>query len=84
MPDSLLIRKRVCYILFNFGESFYTVGFFDQNTVTASGEEIYSLMTAGMTRSIGPGWEISLTLPARYWYLRGFSLEALQKHVAFA
>ncbi|KAL5040855.1 hypothetical protein BDW71DRAFT_212703 [Aspergillus fruticulosus] len=30
-----------------------------------------------------PGWEISLTLPASYWYLRGFSLENLQKHITY-
>ncbi|KAJ9481815.1 hypothetical protein VN97_g11646 [Penicillium thymicola] len=30
-----------------------------------------------------PGWEISLTLPASYWYLRGFDLEGLQKHINY-
>ncbi|KAL4805719.1 hypothetical protein BDV18DRAFT_160604 [Aspergillus unguis] len=30
-----------------------------------------------------PGWEITLTLPASYWYLRGFDLENLQKYVDY-
>jgi chitinase len=30
-----------------------------------------------------PGWEISLTLPTSYWYLRGFDLEWMQKYVDY-
>lgn len=28
-----------------------------------------------------PGWELTLTLPSSYWYLRGFSLAKLEKYV---
>lgn len=30
-----------------------------------------------------PGWEISVTLPTSYWYLRGFDLERMQKYVDY-
>ncbi|KAJ5224936.1 hypothetical protein N7468_006161 [Penicillium chermesinum] len=30
-----------------------------------------------------PGWEISITLPASYWYLRGFDVEQLQKYISY-
>ncbi|OQD79993.1 hypothetical protein PENANT_c040G10948 [Penicillium antarcticum] len=29
------------------------------------------------------GWEISVTVPASYWYLRGFNLEEIQKHISY-
>ncbi|KAF7176523.1 hypothetical protein CNMCM7691_002841 [Aspergillus felis] len=28
-----------------------------------------------------PGWQLTITLPASYWYLRGFNLNSLEKHV---
>ena len=31
----------------------------------------------------GAGWEISVTLPTSYWYLRGFSLENMQKQIDY-
>jgi chitinase len=30
-----------------------------------------------------PGWEISVTLPTSYWYLRGFDMERMQKYVDY-
>ncbi|KAL6228777.1 hypothetical protein BDW75DRAFT_131550 [Aspergillus navahoensis] len=30
-----------------------------------------------------PGWEISVTLPTSYWYLRGFDLERMEKYVDY-
>lgn len=30
-----------------------------------------------------PGWEISMTLPSSYWYLRGFDIKALQEYVTY-
>jgi chitinase len=30
---------------------------------------------------VDPGWEVTLTLPASYWYLRGFSIENLERYV---
>lgn len=29
------------------------------------------------------GWELSLTLPSSYWYLRGFNVKAIEKYVDF-
>ncbi|EHL01782.1 putative endochitinase [Glarea lozoyensis 74030] len=31
--------------------------------------------------SIDPGWELTMTLPASYWYLRGFNVKGLVKYV---
>lgn len=28
-----------------------------------------------------PGWQLTITLPASYWYLRGFNLYSLEKYV---
>jgi len=28
-----------------------------------------------------PGWQVTLTLPSSYWYLRGFDLNGMQKYV---
>ncbi|RLL93598.1 hypothetical protein CFD26_101115 [Aspergillus turcosus] len=28
-----------------------------------------------------PGWQLTITLPASYWYLRGFNLNSLEKYV---
>lgn len=28
-----------------------------------------------------PGWQLTVTLPSSYWYLRGFDVRALEKHV---
>lgn len=30
---------------------------------------------------VDPGWELTITLPSSYWYLRGFNIEILQKDV---
>lgn len=30
-----------------------------------------------------PGWEITMTLPASYWYLRGFDVKSLQEYVTY-
>ncbi len=30
-----------------------------------------------------PGWEITITIPTSYWYLRGFDLGGLQKYVSW-
>jgi GH18 family chitinase len=31
--------------------------------------------------SYNPGWQLTLTLPARYWYLKNFDIKRLKKHV---
>lgn len=31
----------------------------------------------------GSGWEISMAIPSSYWYLRGFNLPSLQKHIDY-
>ncbi|KAI0439807.1 hypothetical protein F4803DRAFT_568057 [Xylaria telfairii] len=31
--------------------------------------------------SYDPGWEITMTLPSSYWYLRGFKIKTLEDHV---
>jgi chitinase len=30
-----------------------------------------------------PGWEVTITIPTSYWYLRGFDLANLQKYVSW-
>jgi GH18 family chitinase len=30
-----------------------------------------------------PDWELTLTLPASYWYLRGFNLPSLERYVDY-
>ncbi|KAL2116052.1 hypothetical protein VTJ04DRAFT_10307 [Mycothermus thermophilus] len=46
----------------------------------------FVLLVAEMRRAFDredPGWTITLTLPTSYWYLRGFDLQGLQKHVSW-
>ena len=31
--------------------------------------------------SYDPGWQLTLTLPASYWYLKGFDIKRLEEHV---
>jgi GH18 family chitinase len=31
--------------------------------------------------SYDPGWQITLTLPASYWYLKNFDIKRLEKHI---
>ncbi|RMY34078.1 hypothetical protein D0866_05494 [Hortaea werneckii] len=30
-----------------------------------------------------PGWEVTITIPTSYWYMRGFDLPGLQKYVSY-
>jgi GH18 family chitinase len=30
-----------------------------------------------------PGWEVTITIPTSYWYLRGFDLANLQRYVSY-
>ncbi|KAM3447483.1 hypothetical protein MY3296_008663 [Beauveria thailandica] len=34
-----------------------------------------------MFDSVDPGWQITLTLPSSYWYMRGFDIKRLEKYV---
>jgi len=31
--------------------------------------------------SVDPGWEVTMTLPSSYWYLRGFNIKNLERYV---
>lgn len=31
--------------------------------------------------SYDPGWQVTMTLPTSYWYLRGFNIKNLEKYV---
>jgi len=31
--------------------------------------------------SVDPGWQLTITLPSSYWYLRGFDIKRLEEHV---
>lgn len=32
---------------------------------------------------INPGWEISATVPTSYWYLRGFDVQGMDRHLSY-
>lgn len=32
---------------------------------------------------VNPGWDITVTLPSSYWYLRGYNLPSIQKYVSW-
>ncbi|KAJ5372784.1 hypothetical protein N7517_004790 [Penicillium concentricum] len=46
----------------------------------------YVILLAEMRKAFdheNPGWEISVTIPTSYWYLRGFDLEGMQRYTDY-
>ena len=44
----------------------------------------YVQLVADMRKAFSaenPGWQITVTIPTSYWYLRGFRLDSMQKYV---